>query len=139
MNTELQTDIERRLAGSQPEVEVILVEEAGRDALRITIDHPDGVTLDLCEKVTGDLADVRESYALEVSSPGSRRPLTRPGHFQRYVGRRARLKLEPQEGRPGTLTGEITAADGDAVTIGAPEGVASIPYQQIKRANLIEE
>ncbi|MBU3673950.1 MAG: ribosome maturation factor RimP [Solirubrobacteraceae bacterium] len=139
METQLQNDIEERLAGSRPDVEVILVEEAGRGALRVTIDHPDGVTLELCEQVTGDLADVRESYALEVSSPGNRRPLTRPGHFQRFVGRRARLKLEPAADRPGSLTGEITAAGDQQVTIGAPEGVVSIPYGQIKRANLIEE
>ena len=139
MTTELQSDIEQRLAGSQPEVEVILVEEAGRGALRITIDHPDGVTLDLCEKVTGELADVRERYALEVSSPGTRRPLTRPAHFRRYVGRHARLKLLPGEGLPGSLTGEITAAAEDSVTIAASDGLTSIPYTQIKRANLIEE
>jgi hypothetical protein len=55
------------------------------------IDHPQGVSLDLCERVTQHLAHVREEYALEVSSPGPRRPLTKPDHFRRFVGRRARV------------------------------------------------
>lgn len=137
MNTELQRDIEKRLADSQPEVEVLLVEPSGPGALRVTIDHPDGVSLDLCEAVTGDLGDVRERYALEVSSPGGRRPLTRPGHFERFTGRRARLKLGGEDRR--TLTGEITAAGETEVTVTGDEGVVSIPYAEIERANLIEE
>lgn len=136
MHTDLQEDIERRLAGIRPDVEVVLVEPSGPGALRVTIDHPEGVTLDLCEAVTGDLGELREQYALEVSSPGTRRPLTRPSHYRRFSGRRARLKLE---GDGGTITGEITAAGDDEVTISGPEGVATVPYEQVKRANLIEE
>ncbi|MFM9140108.1 MAG: ribosome maturation factor RimP [Solirubrobacterales bacterium] len=136
MNTDLQEDIERRLAGTRPDVEVVLVESSGPGALRVTIDHPEGVTLDLCEAVTGDLGELREQYALEVSSPGTRRPLTRPSHYRRFSGRRARLKLE---GDGGTITGEITAAGDDEVTISGPDGVATVPYEQVKRANLIEE
>jgi len=136
MTADLQEDIERRLSGTRPDVEVVLVEPSGPGALRVTIDHPEGVTLDLCEAVTGDLAELRERYALEVSSPGTRRPLTRPSHYQRFTGRRAKLKLD---GEGGSLTGEITAAGESDVTVSGPEGVATIPYEQIKRANLIEE
>ena len=136
MTTDLQEDIERRLAGTRPDVEVVLVEPSGPGALRVTIDHPEGVSLDLCEAVTGDLGELRERYALEVSSPGTRRPLTRPSHYRRFTGRRARLKLE---GAEGTITGEITAAGEKDVTVSGPEGVATVPYEQIKRANLIEE
>ena len=85
----VQQEIEERLASAQPEVEVLLAEVVGGETVRLFIDHPDGVTLALCEQVTLDLAEVRERYALEVSSPGSRRPLTKPDHFRRYLGRRA--------------------------------------------------
>ena len=50
--TALQTDIERRLAHSEPDVEVLLAEVVGGRCLRVFIDHPDGVTLALCERVT---------------------------------------------------------------------------------------
>ena len=42
---------------------------------------PDGVTLALCERVSEQLDDYRDRYALEVSSPGSDRPLTKPQHY----------------------------------------------------------
>ena len=90
---QLQNDIQQRISASEPEVEVLLVERAG-ETLRIFIDHPAGVTLALCERVTAALGDLRERYGIEVSSPGPRRPLTKPEHFQRFVGRRG----------PGELT-----------------------------------
>ena len=139
MNTSLQDDIAKRLAERQPDVEVLLVEPVGSGRLRVTIDHPDGVSLDLCEAVSGDLGEVRESYALEVSSPGRTRPLTRPAHFERFAGRHARLKLESADDSPATITGEITGVTSDGVTIAGPEGVVGVPFEQIKRANLIEE
>src|SRR5437868_324239 len=73
----LQAEIEAQLATAEPDVEVVLAEVAG-DTLRLFIDHPDGVTLALCERVTLGLASLRERYALEVSSPGTDRPLTKP-------------------------------------------------------------
>ena len=67
--TALQTEIEARLAGVEPEVEVLLAEVAGT-TLRLFIDHPDGVSLALCERVSGHLNAYRDRYSLEVSSPG---------------------------------------------------------------------
>src|ERR1700688_300293 len=90
--TSLQADIERRLAHSEPDVEVLLAEVVGASCLRVFIDHPDGVTLALCERVTALLSEERERYSLEVSLPGSERPLTKPAHFRRFVGRRARVR-----------------------------------------------
>ncbi|HTA37011.1 MAG TPA: ribosome maturation factor RimP, partial [Solirubrobacteraceae bacterium] len=90
--TPIQTDIEARLAVSEPGVEVLLAEVLGGRCLRVFIDHPDGVTLELCERVTTQLGDLRERYSLEVSSPGTERPLTKPAHFRRFVGRRARVR-----------------------------------------------
>src|ERR1700719_2154238 len=88
----LQTDIERRLAGTEPDIEVLLAEVVGGRCLRVFIDHPDGVTLAMCERVTMQLSDLRERYSLEVSSPGSERPLTKPTHYRRFLGRRARVR-----------------------------------------------
>jgi ribosome maturation factor RimP len=132
----LQTEIEGRLATVEPDVEVLLAEVAGT-TIRLFIDHPDGVSLDLCERVTHHLAPLRERYALEVSSPGSERPLTKPAHFHRFLGRRARVRLsEAQEGR-STVTGELVGASDAEVTIAAEGGVVSIPYAAIARSNLV--
>jgi len=136
----IQADIEARLAEVEPDVEVLLAEVVGRDLVRLFIDHPKGVTLDLCERVTKHLPEVREQYALEVSSPGIERPLSKPEHFRRYVGRRARVRTRGEMGSPParhTFTGELLNATDDAVTVAAATGVVSIAYADIRRSNLV--
>ena len=133
----IQADIEARLADVEPDVEVLLAEVVGGRLVRLFIDHPDGVTLDLCERVTNRLPEVREKYALEVSSPGIERPLTKPEHFRRFVGRRARVRTRgAHEGRR-SFTGELLDASPDGVTVAAETGVVSIPYADIHRSNLL--
>ena len=134
----MQADIEAKLAVAEPEVEVLLAETVG-GTVRLFIDHPDGVTLDLCERVTHALPEVREHYALEVSSPGRKRPLTKPDHFRRFLGRRARVRTREQVEGHSTFTGELVGAGDDAVTIAADTGVIAIPYADIHRSNLVEE
>jgi ribosome maturation factor RimP len=135
----VQTDIEARLAQTAPGVEVLLAEVVGGDTLRLFIDHPDGVTLDLCERVTHLLPEVREHYALEVSSPGRTRPLTKPDHFRRFLGRRARVRLRDARDGHTSFTGELVGATDAEVTIAANDGVIAIPYADIRRSNLVEE
>jgi ribosome maturation factor RimP len=157
--SELHEEIEIRLSQSEPEVEVLLAEISG-STLRLFIDHPDGVTLALCERVSGHLNDYRERYSLEVSSPGQDRPLTKPQHYTRFLGRRARLRLReakpddadagragpvPEAGRRAgresaghkSLTGELVGASDQDVTIAADGGIVTIPYDQIARSNLV--
>jgi ribosome maturation factor RimP len=132
----LQTEIETRLASSEPDVEVLLAEVSGT-ILRLFIDHPDGVTLALCERVSGQLNDYRDRYSLEVSSPGLDRPLTKPQHYSRFLGRHARVRLRDAREGHRSLTGELVGASDQEVTIAADEGVVTIPYDQIARSNLI--
>ena len=133
----IQADIEARLSEAEPDVEVLLAEVVGGDLVRLFIDHPDGVSLELCERVTGHLAAVRERYALEVSSPGIERPLTKPEHFRRYVGRaRASARAAITIGRR-SFSGELLGATDDEVTVAADTGVVSIAYADIHRSNLL--
>ena len=134
--TALQTEIENRLATSEPEIEVLLVEVSG-STLRLFIDHPDGVTLALCERVSGQLGDYRDRYALEVSSPGQDRPLTKPQHFARFLGRHARVRLRDACDGHKSVTGELVGASDREVTIAAGDGIVTIPFEQIARSNLI--
>jgi ribosome maturation factor RimP len=133
----IQADIEARLAETEPEVEVLLAEVVGGKLVRLFIDHPGGVSLDLCERVTGHLASVREKYALEVSSPGTERPLSKPEHFRRYVGRRARVRTRGEHDGRRSFTGELLGATDDEVTVAADTGVVSIAYADIHRSNLL--
>lgn len=133
----LQTDIEARLAGPLPDVEVLACEPAGHERLRIVIDRPGGVDLALCERVTHELRDLLVDYGLEVSSPGPERPLVKPDHFRRFLGRRARVRTrEPREGHR-SFTGELVGASDAEVTVAADTGVVTIPYAEIARSHLV--
>jgi ribosome maturation factor RimP len=126
------------LKGSEPEVEVLLVEQTGAGRLRLFIDHPTGVDLALCERVTRDLGDLLEDYSLEVSSPGPQRPLVKPEHFRRFVGRRVKVRTRREHEGKRAFTGELVGASDDAVTVAADDGIVSIPYADINRSNLVE-
>ena len=133
----IQAEIEARLSDAEPKVEVLLAEVVGGGLVRLFIDHPDGVSLDLCERVTNHLTSVRERYALEVSSPGAQRPLTKPEHFRRFVGRRARVRTRGEQHGRQSFSGELLSATDDGVTVAADTGVVSIPYADIHRSNLL--
>jgi ribosome maturation factor RimP len=68
--TDLEQNIAQRLHDLDPQIDLVALEQPTTDALRLFIDHPDGVTLELCERVTHHLNDLRANHALEVSSPG---------------------------------------------------------------------
>jgi hypothetical protein len=67
---DLQQDIQGQLRELDAELDLIALEQPSKEALRLFIDHPEGVDLALCEKVTKHLNHLRAEYSLEVSSPG---------------------------------------------------------------------
>jgi ribosome maturation factor RimP len=138
MQDTIQTKIEERLASAEPDVEVLLAERVGATTVRVFVDRPGGVDLGVCERVTKHLSDLLTEYSLEVSSPGPERPLSKPDHFRRFIGKRARVRTLEDHGGHKSFTGELVGASDDAVTVAAETGVVSIPYADIKRSNLLE-
>ena len=135
----IQNEVETRLKSAEPDVEVLLAERVAAERVRVVLDHPNGVDLALCERVTNHLRDLLVDYSLEVSSPGPERPLTKPEHFRRFLGRRVRVRTrEDHEGRR-SFSGELVGASDEAVTVAADGGVVAIPYAEVKRSNLLEE
>src|SRR3954467_14485563 len=137
MSTEGPAASESKLAEREPDVEVLLAELKG-DAVELYIDHPDGVTLELCERVTHALPELLEDYGLTVSSPGPERPLSKPEHFRRFTGRRARIRTREELNGHKSFTGELVGASETEVTVAAGTGVVAIPYDAISRSNLVE-
>ena len=133
-----QEDIEKRLADVEPDVEVLLFERANASTMRLFIDRQGGVDLALCERVTAHLADLLMETGLEVSSPGPERPLSKPDHFRRYIGRKARVRTRQEHGGRKSFTGELVGATDEEVTVAADAGIVSIPYTDINRSNLLE-
>jgi ribosome maturation factor RimP len=134
----IQEHIESRLSSAEPEVEVLLAEQVGTERVRLFIDHPDGVDLALCERVTNHLRDVLQDYGLEVSSPGPDRPLAKPEHFRRYVGRRVRVRTRASIDGATSFSGELVEAADDAVSVAADAGIVRIPFTDIHKSNLLE-
>lgn len=139
MTKPTDNQIAAEIAELDPRIELIAVEQPGRERLRLFIDHPDGVGLDLCERVTMQVRDLLGDYALEVSSPGLDRPLSKPEHFARFKGHAARIRTaEPIEGRKN-FTGRLLAADAEAVSIDSGGERVEIPFGLVSRSNLVPE
>ena len=131
----LERDISGKVEQALPGVEVLAVELTGPERFTVYVDREGkAVDIALCEQVTRLLSDYLSEYDIDVSSPGPERPLRKPEHFQRALGRQVKLKTERRK-----LRGEVTRADGEAVTVAADGDEIDIPYEQIVRGNLIEE
>jgi ribosome maturation factor RimP len=132
---ELAGRIEKRVPGT----EVLAVELLGPERFCVYIDHPEGVDHALCERVTRELDDYRREYAIDVSSPGIERPLRRPAHFERFVGRRVALRTAREIAGRKRFKGEVIGADDQAVHLDTEPQPVDIPYDEIVRGNLIDE
>jgi ribosome maturation factor RimP len=137
--TDLERTIEGQLAQLDPDLELVLLDHPRQTAVRLFIDHPQGVDLGLCERVSQHLADLREEYSVEVSSPGLDRPLTRPEHFKRFLGQRATLRARRGVGGRRNFKGILAGADRDGVTLRTEDGEVTIPHGDIERSNLVPD
>jgi ribosome maturation factor RimP len=75
---DLQQDIQQQLNELDSELDLVALERPGTESLRLFIDHPGGVDLALCERVTKHLNHLLADYTLEVSSPGPKYSRTSP-------------------------------------------------------------
>ena len=136
---QLEREISQRVESTLQGAEVLAVELTGPDRMCIYVDHPGGVDHTLCERVTTTLDSYRRDYDIDVSSPGFERPLRKPAHFERAVGRRVKVRTAtPIEGRK-RFRGELLAAGSRTVSVAAGGDAVDIPYDEIVRGNLIDE
>ncbi len=137
---ELEAVIDAALAEHFPEVELVDLEirGGGSPTLTLFVDRPGGVDLDLCAAVSQAFDDLRERYALEVSSPGLDRRLRKPGHYAAALGRDVGVRLEePLDGRRN-FRGVLQAADETSITLAVAEGgVVVLPLAGIAKAHVV--
>jgi len=132
---ELYREVSRTVTTALPGVEVLALELTGKERFCVYVDQPGGVDHALCERVTGVLRPYLDRYSVEVSSPGIERPLRTREHFARAVGRQVRVKTAAKRVR-----GEVVSAGERSFRLENRSGEpADIPYDEIVRANLIDE
>lgn len=132
-------DVERVLGAALPAIDLVDVRVVPGGVLRVLVDHPEGVDHERCAEVGRALVAFRERYALEVSSPGIPRPLTKPAHYERFRGREVDVRLHaPLEGRR-RVRGELLESDAQRVVVRDEDGALEIPFAAISRAHLVEE
>ena len=136
---QLQDEIGSRVEHDLPGVEVLAVELANPDRFVVYVDHPEGVDHALCVRVTDLLRDYLRDYSIDVSSPGTERPLRKPAHFAGALGHKVSLRTREPLGGRSKFKGELKAAGDDALTLGIDETTIEIPYETIVRGNLIDE
>ena len=137
--SEIQEHIEHRLSGVEPEVEVLLAEQVGAERVRLFIDHPDGVDLALCERVTESSArpapGVRArglvTRARTVRSPS---PSTSAATSAAGSGCARARRIDGAK----SFSGELVEAADDAVSVAADAGIVRIPFADIHKSNLLE-
>ncbi len=132
---QLHREVSQTVESAIPGVEVLALEVTGKDRFCVYVDHPRGVDHTLCGRVTTLLRGYLDRYAVEVSSPGLARPLRTRPHFERAVGRHVRMKTTTRKAR-----GEVLSAGERSLQLlnGTGQPV-EIPYDEIVRANLIDE
>jgi ribosome maturation factor RimP len=127
-------------------LELIHVEfqrEATGRILRLYIDKPEGIDLDDCAGVSrqlGDLLDVDLAdigpYSLEVTSPGSERPLARQKDFEKFKGNRTKIRTSRPLSGQKNFTGVLLGISGDQVQLQIGQQVVAIPYKDILKARI---
>ena len=114
--------------------------------VRIFIDHPDGISLDDCEKVSlavSAMLDIEDplpgKYNLEVSSPGLDRKLTKVEHFQRFEGETLKVTMRfPIEGRR-RFRGTLVSSDDESIVVEVDGESHSLPLTMIDTARLVPD
>jgi ribosome maturation factor RimP len=127
------------------EISDIETKLGGRDGvLRVFIDRPEGIGLEDCEVVSRQISallDVEDPlpgrYVLEVSSPGLDRRLTKPAHYQRFLGEEVKIKLRfPVEGRRN-YRGVLKAANEEKLEVEVDGETHSLQIAMVESARLV--
>ena len=125
-------------------VEMSLRGSSKKRVLRLDIDRegPDGVGLEDCQRVSKHIGSaleetglIRDSYVLEVSSPGIDRPIRTDDDIRRNAGRRIQIETtEPIEGR-NVFAGVLVGAEEDWLELRIDDQeVLKIPRNRIQMA-----
>lgn len=112
--------------------------------LRITIDTPKGISLEDCEKVNGaldepldNMNEIKESYFLEVSSPGIERILRKDWHYERQIGNEIKVKLFKSMDKKKELVGLLKSFDEENLALEIEGEIVTIERKNVAIAKTV--
>ena len=125
------------VAAAGYDLEDVVILQAGRRRLvQVVVDRDGGITLDdvaeasrACSEVLDASEVVEGAYVLEVTSPGTDRPLTEPRHWRRNAGRLVEVHLAGGD----QVVGRVAEAGDDEVVLDVEGERRVIPYAAISR------
>jgi ribosome maturation factor RimP len=145
----LSHDTERQLAAMTEDegLELLAIEVVGsgsKTILRLVVDGPDGVTLDDCATISRQasaLLDVDDpashAYSLEVSSPGVERKLYSRNDYERFSGRRVKIRMQPSYRDLRVAAGELVGIDGDTIRLRIDSSeLLELPFEEVFETRL---
>ncbi|GAC1039958.1 ribosome maturation factor RimP [Pseudomonas sp. EpS/L25] len=120
------------------------ISQGRHSLLRVYIDHPNGILVEDCEKVSRQVSGVLDvedpitnEYTLEVSSPGMDRPLFTLEQFAAHAGEQVKVKLRsPFEGRRN-FQGLLRGVEDQDVVVQVDEHEYLLPIEMIDKANVV--
>lgn len=114
----------------------------GERVLRLYVDKQGGPNVDDLSRVSRQLSDLLDeqdaiegAYTLEVSSPGINRPLKRPEHFARFVGKRIRVRTREVINGRRSFLGILKGVEENKITLGQEGQQYEIPFSLIEKSN----
>jgi ribosome maturation factor RimP len=139
---ELATPLARAESMEIVDIELRYEGTRGGRILRVYLDKEGGPNVDDLSRVSRQLSDVLDAhdavegaYTLEVSSPGINRPLRRPEHFARFIGKRIRVRTRDQVDGRRSFLGTLKAVLDDKIAL-TQEGMEyQIPFSVIEKSN----
>ncbi len=125
-------------------VDIEFVKEGKNWFLRVYVDKPGGITLDDCQFINREVSEmldqedpISQSYYLEVSSPGLERPLKKERDFERFKGKKIKVKTYTLINKQKKFTGILQGYVDGIVELQLDSGdFVSIPFEKIAKANL---
>lgn len=124
-------------------VDVQYLQDQGRWVLRFLLDKTGGITIDDCGRISrmiepllDAIPELSESYALEVSSPGLRRPLKKEADFERFAGQRAKVQLSIPLNGQRNFTGILKSCRNGLVELQEENKTVLLPLSSIAKSNL---
>ena len=145
MAQNLERDFSKWVAPLLEELDLSIYDiELAGGILRIVVDRPGGVALDVIARFTRGLSPILDErdpinghYTLEVSSPGLERRLRTPAHFQGALGETVKLKLRAGAADDRRPTGVLSAATDDEVTVDVDGGSVTVAFDAIESARTV--